>query len=626
MRRKQGIYKCIAAALVAALLAGLIALGAGLPPGTPEDLTGPAQTIRPETDPSAPATQPPETEPPETEPPETEPPETEPPETEPPETEPPETEPPETEPPETEPPETEPPETEPPETEPPATQPPVQPTTPKPDNSPGGNGDTDEDGKGETVPAEGPEDDSRLQIVTDLFNGEITYAQLENDVFHFYAYLLRGGDRYLRLKLRNSATPANGRYLTADDGKNYEAVLCRNEANYITLYVKSGNETELEVTYVLRYVAQKADRENPTVGENPPTIVTNLTGVEQLSNRNFTLTVRATAYTGKALTASNIEVRLDGALVRNPTGGPVYEYQLYFPNPSEGDVVGHNVTVRAWDEEGNSAFYSYSFDYHFVDTGGEIGTAYIILDATTVGLGVMEEPYTYRIRQGVPASYAILEMLTEYGYEFDYAGTPDVGFYLRRISRGGLMDYAEIPQNLWNKVLQDGLTLTGQTDTDSLGEFDYTQGSGWMYSIGGEVYAGKGLSGYYLSNGDTLYLRFTLAYGKDIGGYVATGGTFGNLPSYCGLWINGSYIDQHLWGEETVTREPTCTQPGQKSRVCALCGDQTDTVSIPALEHDWELVERVEPTQGSDGYILWRCTHCRTERKELLPWKKEQTG
>lgn len=42
MRQKQGIYKCIAAALVAALLAGMMALGAGLTPGTPEDLTGPA--------------------------------------------------------------------------------------------------------------------------------------------------------------------------------------------------------------------------------------------------------------------------------------------------------------------------------------------------------------------------------------------------------------------------------------------------------------------------------------------------------------------------------------------------------------------------------------------------------
>jgi hypothetical protein len=440
----------------------------------------------------------------------------------------------------------------------------------------------------------------------------------------FYAYLINADTLTLRVKLRNSATPQNGKYLTGD-GKNYEATLCRNETNFFTLYVKDGNTTVQEVTYALRYVAQQADEDNPTIGEHPPTIVTNLQGVEQLSNRNFTLTVQATAYTGKHLYSSNIEVRLDGERITGPTGGPLYEYQLYFEDPESGDVVHHVVTVRAWDEEGNSAFYTYNFDYHFVDTGGEIGTAYIILDATTVGLGVLEEPYTYRIKQNVPASYAIMEMLTEYGYEFDYAGTADVGFYLRRIQRGGLMDYPDIPENLWEKVLQDNLTLTGQSYSDSLGEFDFTQGSGWMYSVGGTVYAGKGLSNYFLSNGDTLYLRFTLAYGKDIGGFSSTGGSYGVLPTYCGKWINDTYIDMHQWGETTVTKEPTCTQEGEMSCVCAVCGDKKDSVAIPALEHSYREVSRTEPADGNDGFVRYECEHCKEEKKETIPWKEEPT-
>jgi len=156
----------------------------------------------------------------------------------------------------------------------------------------------------------------------------------------------------LRVKLRNSATPQNGQYLTGD-GKNYKVTLCRNETNFFTLYVKDGNTTVQEVTYALRYVAQKADEDNPTIGENPPTIVTNLQGVEQLSNRNFTFTVQATAYTGKSLYSINIEVMLDGERITGPTGGPVYEYQLYFKDPDVGDIVHHTVTVRAWDDEGN---------------------------------------------------------------------------------------------------------------------------------------------------------------------------------------------------------------------------------------------------------------------------------
>ena len=624
MKKTQWIYKGIAAVLAIALVFGLVMMGKGLQPKGPAELSGNTQDILPEAEKAIPDQTDGENSQEshnETEPPETEPPETEPPETDPPETEPPDTKPEETEPPETKPQEQVPPQTEPEATQPDETQPNQD---PKPEDNPGGNGDTDDEGGGETKPEEGPEDDSELRIVTDLHNGEVTFNQLNNDVLPFYAYLINANGHTLRVKLRNSATPQNGQYLTGD-GRNFEAKLCRNETNFFTLYIKEGNTTVQEVTYAIRYVAQKADENNPTVGQNPPTIVTNLEGVTQLSNRNFTLTVQATAYTGKFLYSSNIEVRLDGELVTGPTGGPRYEYQLYFQDPDVGDVVHHTVTVRAWDEEGNSAFYAYNFDYHFVDTGGEIGTAYIILDMTTVGLGVPDEPYTYRIKQNVPASYAIMEMLTEYGYEFDYAGTPDVGFYLRRIHSGGLMDYPDIPENLWDKVLQDGLTLTGQHYNDSLGEFDFTQGSGWMYSVGGTVYAGKGLSNYFLSNGDTLYLRFTLAYGKDIGGYSSTGGNYGVLPSYCGKWINDTYVDMHRWGESTVTKEPTCTEPGEMNCVCSVCGDKKDTTEIPALGHSYKEIERCDPVNGADGHILYECEHCKEQKKETIPWTEEPT-
>ena len=496
---------------------------------------------------------------------------------------------------------------------------------PEPDDEGGGSGDTDDNETGEEIPSEGPEDDSELRIVTDLYNGEITFNELENDILPFYAYLINAKNgETLRVKIINSKTPANGKYLNGD-GKNFEATLCRNESNRFILYIKEGEHTLDTKEFVLEYVAQKADEENPEIGKNPPSIVTNLEGVTKLSNRNFTLTVQATAYTGRALYFSNIEVRLDGELITNPTGGPRYEYQLYFKDPDVGDVVHHTVTVRAWDDEGNSAFRAYDFDFLFVDTGGEIGTAYIYLDATTVGLGVLDGPYEYTIKQNVPASYAVMEMLTEFGYEFTYAGTPDVGFYLRRIHSGGMMDYPDIPGNLWDKILQDGLTLTGQHYPDSLGEFDFTQGSGWMYSVGGEVYAGKGLSNYFLSDGDTMYLRFTLAYGKDIGGYSSTGGNFGVLSTYCGKWINDSYIDMHSWEENKIIKEATCTEEGEMSCVCSVCGDQKDTAPISAFGHDYEEVERVEPLEGTDGYVLYECANCEEAKKETIPWKEEST-
>lgn len=514
------------------------------------------------------------------------------------------------------------PDEEPPQEEPDAPEQPENPTdNPEQPEQPGDNpGKGDNDGPGPVDPEPGPSDDTSTRIITDLSNCEITYNQLTDDTLPFYAYLINPNGETLKVKLQNSDTPMNGRYLTSADGKNYTARIVRNETNHITLYRKKGNTTVEEVRFSIRYVAQKADEDHPTIGEHPPTIVTNLDGVTETSNRNFTLTVKATAYTGSPLYASQIEVQMDGKRITGPTGGPVYEYQLYFPDPIVGDTVEHTITIRAWDGEGNSAFVSYRILYRFVDTGDVIGTAYIVIDATTVGLDVMEEPYTYKIRQNTPASYAVIEALEEWGYEYEYSGSMDVGFYLRRISRGGMMDYPAIPENLWSKILQDGLTLTGQTDNNSLGEFDYTQGSGWMYSVGGNTYAGKGLSGYYLTDGDTLYLRFTLAYGKDIGGYSSTGGSYGLLPSYCGKWLNGTYIEEHVWGEPTQTVAPDCTHPGEISTVCTVCGDRKDQQEVPPLGHDFVETGRTEPGEdGTPGYIEYTCSRCGEQKREPIP-------
>ena len=520
------------------------------------------------------------------------------------------------------------PDEEPPQEEPDAPEQPENPTDdPEQPEQPGDNpqpgdhpGKGDNDGPGPVDPEPGPSDDTSTRIITDLSNCEITYNQLTDDTLPFYAYLINPNGETLKVKLQNSDTPMNGRYLTSADGKNYTARMVRNETNHITLYRKKGNTTVEEVRFSIRYVAQKADEDHPTIGEHPPTIVTNLDGVTETSNRNFTLTVKATAYTGSPLYASQIEVQMDGKRITGPTGGPVYEYQLYFPDPIVGDTVEHTITIRAWDGEGNSAFVSYRILYRFVDTGDVIGTAYIVIDATTVGLDVMEEPYTYKIRQNTPASYAVIEALEEWGYEYEYSGSMDVGFYLRRISRGGMMDYPAIPENLWSKILQDGLTLTGQTDNNSLGEFDYTQGSGWMYSVGGNTYAGKGLSGYYLTDGDTLYLRFTLAYGKDIGGYSSTGGSYGLLPSYCGKWLNGTYIEEHVWGEPTQAVAPDCTHPGEISTVCTVCGDRKDQQEVPPLGHDFVETGRTEPGEdGTPGYIEYTCSRCGEQKQEPIP-------
>lgn len=462
------------------------------------------------------------------------------------------------------------------------------------------------------------EDDPR--IVTDLSNRMVMTGELEGDRLPFYAYI-SGGDPNLTLRvhLRNTQTGGNGAYLTGPEGR-YEAKLVLGK-NYFTLYIKDGGRTVSQARFTITYVAEKADEGDPEVGDHPPTLHTNLDGwTEVIENQNFTLQVTARDYHGDVIHASGLQVTLDGREVTGPTGSGTQEYELYFEAPNVGEYEEHAITVLAWDGEGNSVFRSYRVTFHFIDQGGAIGTARIVLDATTLGLDWLDEPYSYEIKQGEPASCGILEMLEAYGYEASYGGTPQVGFYLRRIARGDVARDAQVPEELWNKILSDGLSLTGQKNRDSIGEFDYTQGAGWMYALNGTLYPGKGMSSCYLNNGDTLYIRFTLAYGKDIAGYDASGNGYGVLSTYCGLWIDGQYLEQHEYDAGSVRQEPTCTEAGIFAYTCRVqgCGQQK-TERMEPLGHAFAETDRQEPTATEDGYVTYTCSRCGEQKRDILP-------
>lgn len=448
--------------------------------------------------------------------------------------------------------------------------------------------DEGEDGSGNAGnPGDGEE--NKPSIVTDLSNRIVTLEELENGLLPFYAYVASGDkNTSLKVNLSNSGTGQNGVTLTAS-GTDYKAPMTLG-TNYITIYIKQGASTLSYARFAITCQRQKADENNPTVGSHPPSIVTNLAdGTTITKNRNFTFTVTARTWDGKVIYSNHILVIMDGVVQRNPTGSTTFEYQLYFERENVGDSGDHKITVLAWDDEGNSAFKHYTVTYQAVDEGDVIGTITVVLDATTVGLGILDAGEV-ELRQDVPASQLLLDFLEGeegFGYEASYAGSPQIGFYLRRISRGDMARTASVPGELWALILRDGIqTNAGQHDRDSLGEYDYTMGSGWMYSINGRGYASRGMSSYFPSDGDTLYLRFTLSYGKDIGGYAATGGGYGRLSGYCSLWIDGN---------GNGGRPPI------------------------RLEHSFTETARMEPTDTQDGYIEYTCSVCGEKKQEVLP-------
>lgn len=490
--------------------------------------------------------------------------------------------------------------------------------------SDGGGGSSDDPGSGDDPSGGGdsgdedPHGSDEDGLVTDLTSRTITFSELTDDTLYFYAYysdpLVNAN---IRVNYRHQSDAGNGEVLQGD-GKNYQTKLSLGR-NYINISYTDKKGERKYVRFIITYDANKADGDNPEVGENPPNIATNLDSLEgYIENDRFTFQVTATTYRGETIYANHIRVTLDGEVVTNPTGSSTFEYMLYFKQPNVGNIREYRVGVLAWDDEGNSRYKEYVVEYYHKDDGFHNGYVTVVLDATTVGMGIFETPITVELLKGENAAQTLLKALEEYGYTPIYAGSVQLGFYLRGLARAGSFPRSVmIPEDLLKAIERDGIDMwLDSRSRDSLSEYDYTRGSGWTYAVNG-YYPGKGMSEYYLNSGDTMTIRFTLAYGKDIGAVGASGSYGGRYSAYCGMWINGGFVPlSHLY-EEKEREEATCTKEGHVTYECSRCGEQKEEI-LEMLEHTPKEISRTEPDCINSGYIEYRCQKCGETYREIL--------
>ena len=77
-------------------------------------------------------------------------------------------------------------------------------------------------------------------------------------------------------------------------------------------------------------------------------------------------------------------------------------------------------------------------------------------------------------------------------------------------------------------------------------------------------------------------------------------------------------VGEHVWDEGKVTKEPTCTEEGEKLYTCKKCGE-TRTEKIKALGHAWDNgVVTKEPTCTEKGVKTFTCTKCNATKTEEL--------
>lgn len=303
-----------------------------------------------------------------------------------------------------------------------------------------------------------------------------------------------------------------------------------------------------------------------------------------------------------------------------------WEYDLIPPIPEIGDEKQYYLRVYAEDAYGNHHAELRGFTGKRREAGQKIGEATIYVDMTVLGLGVTG-PIYYDVLADEPISYVVAKAImgmdtgepfgaasNTLGWRGSYAGTLDTGFYLQWLDTDYYPDALEDSTwpgsteeevlaaidarfragtglaTLWRCLYRNGLNKSAGSGS-RIGEFDYTSGSGWMYSLDGTYYPGQSMSAVYLKDGDVLTLRYTLAYGWDIGG---GSDNYGNIVGYCVTAINRDITPIHQMEE---VEDPD----GSIHYVCHCCG------LIEDCTHEHTTYKDLE-----DGTHILFCEDCKT--------------
>ena len=302
----------------------------------------------------------------------------------------------------------------------------------------------------------------------------------------------------------------------------YAALLSTKGTTIIQVkYKDADGDTQL---YIKKINYVRPEGSTPT--EKQPLIRTNLkeNGIYNQATLNFDVWV--TNYRGKALAYSDMEVMVNGSPADyiGEMNRQTYSTQLR--------SGANTINIKITDEYQYTVRKTYTV---FYQTGK--GRITISLEAGTIGIPYLIKPKEIDVESGMSLSHVLDEYLRSEGFTYTYTGDLNDGFYLVKIHKKNLIKGYKIPADLASKIRKDELLFdeNGFESLDDLGEFDFCQGSGWMYSING-LYSSYGFNKAYVQDGDTVRIRFTLAYGKDIGGYETMAGTYGVLDSYGKEW------------------------------------------------------------------------------------------
>lgn len=346
---------------------------------------------------------------------------------------------------------------------------------------------------------------SSITLHTDLEE-----KRVNSEDFSFYAYAT-AQDTDVPL-----AVTLNDEVITSANNKDY-AVTLTHGTNIVKL---NGHYNDEELARQFKLVYKDPNvKEEVKVDPNAPKLVTDLKSGITIKGNIKTMNVWPTTASGERIRGKDVLVKINGThvpFVWDDSTKTSYKLLL-----QEGE---NNVSIKIWDEEGRTTSENFVIYSEAVEDNGVIGQVTISLEASTLGIDYLIPPTKMDIHKGERGSYILDQLLRKHGFSYSNTGSLDNNFYLQSVTKSGLLANVNIPDDLW-ALVEEHSTFANKDgySIDSLGEFDFTNGSGWMYSINGD-YPNYGFSDAYFLDGDVVRIRFTLSYGKDINGFGSNGG------------------------------------------------------------------------------------------------------
>ena len=273
--------------------------------------------------------------------------------------------------------------------------------------------------------------------------------------------------------------------------------------NTIRLFAKDGNE-QTEQTFTVTSLHNIDESKLPYFES------INLEDGIIVKGSTYTLTLKAADCDGNRLYSDNIEVVCGSTVPCKWQDASCTGYILKLRG-------GENtVTIKLRDSTGRQSEFCYKINCETAEVGEEVGRIQISVNADLVGLGTLCESDSFPVLEGETGFDTMVRFLEENGYEVTYRGSAN-SRYLARISMAGRFAGAELTDKARAYLAGAGVTPNDSRDDDSLGEFDYTAGSGWMYSRNGKKPA-YAMTSAVFADGERVALVFSLDLGNDMSG------------------------------------------------------------------------------------------------------------